>query len=138
MDGGGHNLDLNLSVSSVRNSPKRNHNVQNLDMCFTTSELPYEKRLKVQPHPLASGHGQTTVSMHYPILQKDAIDHVRVKGTPEDKSNSSNDVWEDWPAALINWEISDNDEENCERMTMQAASEAIECESKGEHDGKNI
>nr|GFB53137.1 AP2-like ethylene-responsive transcription factor [Tanacetum cinerariifolium] len=47
MDGGGHNLDLNLSVSSVTNSPKRNHNVQNLDMCFTTSELPYEKRLKV-------------------------------------------------------------------------------------------
>ncbi|GJQ97877.1 hypothetical protein Tco_0009016 [Tanacetum coccineum] len=67
---------------------------------------------------------------------KDAIDHVRVNGTPEDKSNSSNDVWEDWPAALINWEISDNDEENYERMTMQAASEAIECESKGEHDGK--
>nr|GEY39259.1 26S proteasome non-ATPase regulatory subunit 9 [Tanacetum cinerariifolium] len=33
-------------------------------------------------------------------------------------------------------EISDNDEENCERMTMQAASGATECESKGEHDGK--
>ncbi|GJU77071.1 AP2-like ethylene-responsive transcription factor [Tanacetum coccineum] len=69
MDGGGHNLDLNLSVSSVTNSPKRNHNVQNLDMCFTTSELPYEKRLKVQPHPPASGHGQSAVSMHYPVSQ---------------------------------------------------------------------
>nr|GFA43736.1 26S proteasome non-ATPase regulatory subunit 9 isoform X1 [Tanacetum cinerariifolium] len=33
-------------------------------------------------------------------------------------------------------EISDNDEENCERLTMQAASGATECESKGEHDGK--
>nr|GEW01622.1 AP2-like ethylene-responsive transcription factor [Tanacetum cinerariifolium] len=39
MDVGGHNLDLNLSVSSVTHSPKRNHNVQ--------------------PHPPASGHGQT-------------------------------------------------------------------------------
>ncbi|PWA72051.1 AP2-like ethylene-responsive transcription factor [Artemisia annua] len=69
MDDGGHNLDLNLSVSSVTNSPKRNHNVQNLDMCFTTSELPYEKRLKVQPHPPASVHGQTAVSEHYPVSQ---------------------------------------------------------------------
>nr|GEY32145.1 26S proteasome non-ATPase regulatory subunit 9 [Tanacetum cinerariifolium] len=33
-------------------------------------------------------------------------------------------------------EISDNDEENCERMTMQAVSGVTECESKGEHDGK--
>nr|GEU36496.1 reverse transcriptase domain-containing protein [Tanacetum cinerariifolium] len=33
-------------------------------------------------------------------------------------------------------EISDNSEENCERMTMQAASGVTECESKGEHDGK--
>nr|GFA32364.1 hypothetical protein [Tanacetum cinerariifolium] len=41
------------------------------------------------------------------------------------KSNSSNDVWEDWSATSINWE-----------MTMQAASRVIECESKGEHDGK--
>ncbi|GJY93450.1 AP2-like ethylene-responsive transcription factor [Tanacetum coccineum] len=47
MDGGSHNLDLNLLVSSVTNSPKRNHNIQNLDMCFTTGELPYEKRLKL-------------------------------------------------------------------------------------------
>nr|GEU79510.1 AP2-like ethylene-responsive transcription factor [Tanacetum cinerariifolium] len=69
MDEGGHNLDLNLSVSSVTNSPKRNHNVQNLDMCFTNSELPYEKRLKVQPHPPASRHRQTAVSMRYPVLQ---------------------------------------------------------------------
>ncbi|PWA65786.1 AP2-like ethylene-responsive transcription factor [Artemisia annua] len=67
MDDGGHNLDLNLSVSSVTNSPKRNHNVHNLDMCFTTSELPYEKRLK--PHPPASVHGQTAVSKHYPVSQ---------------------------------------------------------------------
>ncbi|GJZ42449.1 hypothetical protein Tco_0589335 [Tanacetum coccineum] len=69
-------------------------------------------------------------------FKKDVIDRVRVKGTPKDKSNSSNDVWEDWSAASINWEISDNDEENCERMTMQAASGATECESKGEHDVK--
>ncbi|GKC17925.1 ferritin-2, chloroplastic [Tanacetum coccineum] len=69
-------------------------------------------------------------------FKKDVIDRVRVKGTPKDKSNSSNDVWEDWSATSINWEISDNDVENCERMTMQAASEATECESKGEHDGK--
>nr|GEW85592.1 AP2-like ethylene-responsive transcription factor [Tanacetum cinerariifolium] len=48
MDGGGHNLDRNLSVSFITISPKRNHDVQNLDMCFTTSELPYEKR---QKHP---------------------------------------------------------------------------------------
>nr|GFC11868.1 hypothetical protein [Tanacetum cinerariifolium] len=47
MDGGGHNLDRNLSVSFITISPKRNHDVQNLDMCFTTSELPYEKRQKV-------------------------------------------------------------------------------------------
>ncbi|GKE12038.1 hypothetical protein Tco_1415589, partial [Tanacetum coccineum] len=59
-----------------------------------------------------------------------------LQGTTEDKSNSSNDVWEDWSAASINWEISDNDEENCEHMTMQAASEATECKSKGKHDGK--
>nr|GEY86516.1 ferritin-2, chloroplastic [Tanacetum cinerariifolium] len=42
----------------------------------------------------------------------------------------------DWSATSIDWEISDNDEENYERMTMQAASGATECESKGEHDGK--
>nr|GEX87154.1 hypothetical protein [Tanacetum cinerariifolium] len=53
-------------------------------------------------------------------FKKDVIDRVHVKGTPEDKSNSSNDVWEDWYATSIDWEISDNDEENCER----------------EHDGK--
>ncbi|GKD16431.1 structural maintenance of chromosomes protein 1, partial [Tanacetum coccineum] len=69
-------------------------------------------------------------------FKKDVIDRVHIKGTPEDKSNSSNDVWEDWSATSINWEISDNDEENCERMTMQAASGARECESKGEHDEK--
>nr|GEW99962.1 hypothetical protein [Tanacetum cinerariifolium] len=69
-------------------------------------------------------------------FKKDVIDRVRVKGTPKDKSNSSNDVWEDWSATSIDWEISDNDEENCERMTVQAASEVTECESKGEHDGK--
>ncbi|KAI3818819.1 hypothetical protein L1987_12640 [Smallanthus sonchifolius] len=33
------------------------------------------------------------------------------KGISENKSNSSNDVWEDWS---FNWEISDKDEENCE------------------------
>nr|GEY47323.1 26S proteasome non-ATPase regulatory subunit 9 [Tanacetum cinerariifolium] len=49
-----------------------------------------------------------------------------LKGTPEDKSNSSNDVWEDWSATSIDWEISDNDEENCERMTMQEASGVTE------------
>nr|GEX14607.1 hypothetical protein [Tanacetum cinerariifolium] len=78
-------------------------------------------------------------------FKKVAIDNVRVKGIPEDKcvkgfpedkSNSSNDVWEDWSAASINWEISDNDEENCERMTVQATSEATTCESKGEQEGK--
>ncbi|GKB62903.1 hypothetical protein Tco_0919089 [Tanacetum coccineum] len=78
-------------------------------------------------------------------FKKVAIDNMRVKGItedkcvkgiPEDKSNSSNDVWEDWSAASINWEISDNDEENCERMTMQAASEATTGESKGEQEGK--
>lgn len=69
-------------------------------------------------------------------FKKVAIDHVPVKGIPEDKSNSSNDVWEDWSAASINWEISDNDEENCERMTVQAASEATACESRGEQEGK--
>lgn len=69
-------------------------------------------------------------------FKKVAVDHVRVKDIPEDKSNSKNDVWEDWSAASINWEISDNDEENCERTTVQAASEATACESRGEQKGK--
>nr|GEV24189.1 26S proteasome non-ATPase regulatory subunit 9 [Tanacetum cinerariifolium] len=43
---------------------------------------------------------------------------------------------EDWSATSIDWEISDDDEENYERMTMQVPSGVTDCESKGEHDGK--
>lgn len=41
----GHNLDLNLWVSPTIESPKGNHNVQNVDMRLTACES--EKRLKV-------------------------------------------------------------------------------------------
>ncbi|KAI3734812.1 hypothetical protein L6452_14291 [Arctium lappa] len=65
----GHNLDLNLWVSPTTDSPKGNHNVQNMDMCFTTCELPSEKRLKVQTRvPACMGvGGHTGVSKHYPV-----------------------------------------------------------------------
>ncbi|XP_071732865.1 AP2-like ethylene-responsive transcription factor TOE3 isoform X2 [Rutidosis leptorrhynchoides] len=43
----GQNVDLNLRVSPAFNSPTGNHNVQNVDMCFTACELPSDKRLKV-------------------------------------------------------------------------------------------
>ncbi|KAJ0434674.1 hypothetical protein HanPI659440_Chr17g0690231 [Helianthus annuus] len=51
-------------------------------------------------------------------IKEDAIniDPVRVKGISEDKSNSNNDVWEDWSAASFNWEISDKDEANCDEI----------------------
>ncbi|KAJ9553613.1 hypothetical protein OSB04_017658 [Centaurea solstitialis] len=65
----GHNLDLNLWVSPTTDSPKGNGNVQNMDMCFTTCELPSEKRLKVQTRvPASMGMGGNAgVSKHYPV-----------------------------------------------------------------------
>ncbi|KAK9065289.1 hypothetical protein SSX86_016672 [Deinandra increscens subsp. villosa] len=58
-------------------------------------------------------------------IKEDAINinPVCVKGFSKDKSNSSNDAWEDWSAASFNWEISDKDEENCDQMAKQASSE---------------
>ncbi|XP_071691304.1 uncharacterized protein [Rutidosis leptorrhynchoides] len=65
-------------------------------------------------------------------IKEDAIDPVRIKGISEDKSKSSNDVWEDWSTASFDWEISDKDEANCDRM----ANEALKSKPKGEQELK--
>ncbi|XP_076945864.1 uncharacterized protein LOC143617089 [Bidens hawaiensis] len=60
------------------------------------------------------------------IKEDDAtkISPVRVKGISENKSNSKDDLWEDWSAASFNWEISDKDEENnSARMVTKALNE---------------
>lgn len=57
-------------------------------------------------------------------IKEDIISPVRVKSVSDNKSNPTNDIWEDWSAATFNWEISDNDEENCDQMVMQASKEA--------------
>ncbi|XP_024990309.1 uncharacterized protein LOC112524626 isoform X2 [Cynara cardunculus var. scolymus] len=70
-------------------------------------------------------------------IKEDAKDPVCIKGISEDKSNSSNDVWEDWSAASFNWEeISDKEEANCDRMAMQASNKVVECGSRGEKEGR--
>ncbi|KAL8242235.1 hypothetical protein R6Q59_012537 [Mikania micrantha] len=63
----GDNLDLNLWVSPSNDSPKGKDNVQNVDLCFRSCELPSEKRVKVQVPPQASVGGQRTVSDHHPL-----------------------------------------------------------------------
>ncbi|XP_076939647.1 uncharacterized protein LOC143608518 [Bidens hawaiensis] len=60
------------------------------------------------------------------IKEDDAtkINPVRVKRISENKSNSKDDLWEDWSAASFNWEISDKDEENnSDRMVTKALNE---------------
>lgn len=69
-------------------------------------------------------------------VKEDAVDPVRVKGISEKKSNSSNDVWEDWSAASFNWEISDTDEANCDRIDVKASNEATVCKSRGQQEGQ--
>lgn len=62
-------------------------------------------------------------------FKEDVKDPVYVKGKKgisEEKSNSSNDAWEDWSAASFNWEMSDKDE----------ANEGIECELRGGQEGQ--
>nr|GEV84802.1 ferritin-2, chloroplastic [Tanacetum cinerariifolium] len=59
-----------------------------------------------------------------------------LKETAKYVENQVQNVGANWSATSIDWEISDNDEENCERMTMQEVSGVTECESKREHDGK--
>ncbi|KAJ9550356.1 hypothetical protein OSB04_014401 [Centaurea solstitialis] len=57
-------------------------------------------------------------------IKEDAKDPVCFKGISEDKSNSSNDVWEDWSAASSNWEeIGDKEEADCDNMAMQTSNE---------------
>ncbi|GJW14312.1 hypothetical protein Tco_0018445 [Tanacetum coccineum] len=50
------------------------------------------------------------------------------------------DLWDPWilkeTAKYVENQVQNMGAKNCERMTMQAASEATQCESKGEHDGK--
>ncbi|KAK1412343.1 hypothetical protein QVD17_33515 [Tagetes erecta] len=61
-----------------------------------------------------------------PVLnvKEDAIsvNPVCIKGISEDKSNFSNDVWEDWSAASFNWETSDKEEEDHDQISMQASN----------------
>nr|XP_043632716.1 ethylene-responsive transcription factor RAP2-7-like [Erigeron canadensis] len=65
----GHNLDLNLWVSSIIDGPKRNH--VNFDMGFTTHKLPSGKRPKVGGFAhgsvgAESYHDPTVVPQHFP------------------------------------------------------------------------
>ncbi|KAJ0866537.1 putative transcription factor AP2-EREBP family [Helianthus annuus] len=63
----GDNLDLNLCVSTANDSQKEKNDVQKVDICFKSCDLPSEKRLKVQAHPQAIIGRQTAVSNHYPL-----------------------------------------------------------------------
>lgn len=70
-------------------------------------------------------------------IKEDAKDPVCIKGISEDKSNLSNDVWEDWSAASFNWEeISDKEEADSDQMALQASNEVVKCVSRGEQEGK--
>ncbi|XP_076961031.1 AP2-like ethylene-responsive transcription factor TOE3 isoform X3 [Bidens hawaiensis] len=53
----GDNLDLNLSVSSTKESRKGKDNVQDVNICFENCELPSEKRVK----EVAKANGSTSV-----------------------------------------------------------------------------
>ncbi|KAL4573269.1 hypothetical protein LXL04_020068 [Taraxacum kok-saghyz] len=50
----------------------------------------------------------------------------------EDKSNCSNDAWEDWSAASLNWEVSDKDEAKCDHVS----NEDTEWETRGGQEGQ--
>ncbi|KAM0019417.1 putative transcription factor AP2-EREBP family [Helianthus debilis subsp. tardiflorus] len=63
----GDNLDLNLCVSTANDSQKEENDVQKVDICFKSCDLPSEKRLKVQARPQAIIGRQTAVSNHYPL-----------------------------------------------------------------------
>ncbi|XP_076961030.1 APETALA2-like protein 1 isoform X2 [Bidens hawaiensis] len=61
----GDNLDLNLSVSSTKESRKGKDNVQDVNICFENCELPSEKRVKGRPQ--GGIGGQTVVSDRHPV-----------------------------------------------------------------------